>query len=377
MTKKILYIGGFNFNKTTASAIRVIENARFLEKLNFQVEVLGKIQLLNKESTTIDSIKVSNIVADKEDFASNISTIKLKVTSSKIDYIIAYNYPPIAFYKLLKLCKINNVTLIPDLTEWYGIDGNFSIGKWVRFILHQWRMLYLNKKCKNKIVASSFLDRYYKKSNNFLLPFVTIDVLNFKKQQNLNIDTIKFVYAGSPGENFSKDRLDIVLKSFAKVKEMHSNFVLNIVGLTKENLLAINRVKKEVQFLDQHLNCFGRLDNIACVNVIKQSDIVVFARDVNRVTSAGFPTKVFEAFKYGVPVLTNRTSDIDNYVKNNYNGFLTQEPNVKDFFNAIKLIVSLDIKSLEKIIDNCRSENPFLYKNYMNKTELFFKKITI
>ena len=235
-------------------------------------------------------------------------------------------------------------------------------------------MLYLNKQCKNKIVASSFLDRYYKKSNNLLLPFVTIDVLNFKKQQNLNIDAIKFVYAGSPGENFSKDRLDIVLKSFAKVKEIHSNFMLNIVGLTKENLLAIDRVKKEVQFLDQHLNCFGRLDNVACVNVIKQSDIVVFARDVNRVSSAGFPTKVFEAFKYGLPILTNRTSDIDNYVEKNYNGFLTQEANVKGFLNAIQLIVSADIKSLEKIIDNCRSENPFFYKNYMNKTELFFKK---
>tara|TARA_R110002051_G_scaffold265495_4_gene325342 strand:+ start:5033 stop:6166 length:1134 start_codon:yes stop_codon:yes gene_type:complete len=374
MAKNILYIGGFNFNKTTASSIRVIENARFLEKLNFNVEVLGKIQLLDKKYTTIDTIKVSNIVADDEDFASNISTIKLKVTSSKIEYIIAYNYPPIAFYKLLKLCKINNVTLIPDLTEWYGIDGDFSIGKGVRFILHQWRMLYLNKQCKNKIVASSFLDRYYKKSNNLLLPFVTIDVLNFKKQQNLNIDAIKFVYAGSPGENFSKDRLDIVLKSFAKVKEIHSNFMLNIVGLTKENLLAIDRVKKEVQFLDQHLNCFGRLDNVACVNVIKQSDIVVFARDVNRVSSAGFPTKVFEAFKYGLPILTNRTSDIDNYVEKNYNGFLTQEANVKGFLNAIQLIVSADIKSLEKIIDNCRSENPFFYKNYMNKTELFFKK---
>ena len=103
MAKNILYIGGFNFNKTTASSIRVIENARFLEKLNFNVEVLGKIQLLDKKYTTIDTIKVSNIVADDEDFASNISTIKLKVTSSKIEYIIAYNYPPIAFYKLLKL----------------------------------------------------------------------------------------------------------------------------------------------------------------------------------------------------------------------------------------------------------------------------------
>lgn len=376
MKKNILYIGGFNFNKINASSIRVIENARFLEKFNFNVEVLGKVKLLNEKHTFINKIKVSNIVDNNKSFASSISVINLKIETSKIDFIIAYNYPPIAFYKLLKLCRKNNIELIPDLTEWYGIDGDFSLDKGLRFALHQWRMHYLNKKCRNKIVASSYLDKFYKKSNNLLLPFVTVDNSSSGKMQDLNINNIKFVYAGSPGENFSKDRLDIVLKAFAKVKENQSNFTLHIVGLTKENLLAIDRVKEEVQFLDKNLKCYGRLDSVACVNIIKKSDIVVFARDINRGSSAGFPTKVFEAFKYGLPVLTNATSDIGDYVKNNYNGYLTSEASVKEFSNSINLILSSKVENIKIIINNCRSENPFYYKNYIKKTELFFKNAT-
>jgi glycosyltransferase involved in cell wall biosynthesis len=375
MAKNILYIGGFNFNNTNASSIRVIENAKFLKKLNHEVEVLGKIESEAKEPIYIDNIKVSSILKDEGGgFASDISTIKLKAISSNINCIIAYNYPPIAFYKLLKFCKKKNIELIPDLTEWYAIDGKITFDKWLRYAMHQWRMLFLNKRCKNKFVASSYLDKYYKKSNNLLLPFVTIDFPVFEKNNQINSNAISFVYAGSPGNNFSKDRLDIVLKAFAKAKEQNNNFLFKIVGLTRDELYAMPSVRKAVTLLDENLKCFGRLKNDQCINILKKSNFVVFARDINRVTSAGFPTKVFEAFKYGLPVLTNKTSDIDKYV-NNKNGFLVENANVGEFSNKINTILTIKEEMLEEIITNCRKNNPFFYCNYKKKTELFFKKI--
>ncbi len=373
MGRNILYIGGFNFSKTTASSIRVLENARFFKKLNHKVEILGKIE--GKESIYINDVKVSSILRDDGGgFASDISTIKLKAIRSNIDCIIAYNYPPIAFYKLLKFCKKNQIELIPDLTEWYDIDGKFTLDKALRLVLNQWRMLFLNKKCKHKIVASSYLDNYYKKSNNLVLPFVTLDSSIFENKISINSDVISFVYAGSPGINFSKDRLDIVLKAFAKVKEENSNFLFNIVGLTKEELNAIPRVKKAVTLLEGNLKCFGRVKNDACIGILKKSNFVVFSRDINRVTSAGFPTKVFEAFKYGLPVLTNKTSDIAKYV-NIKNGFLVENANIDEFSTKINQILTSKEERLKDIITNCRKNNPFFYDNYKNNTELFFKKI--
>jgi glycosyltransferase involved in cell wall biosynthesis len=373
MIKNILYVGGFNFIKSTASSIRVIENARFFKKLNHNVEILGKIK--GKESIYINNVKVSNILNEGgSDFSIDISSIKLKVNSCNIDCIIAYNYPPIAFYKLLNFCKSNNIDLIPDITEWYGMGSEFTLNSVLRFLLHQWRMHFLNKKCQHKIVASSYLNNYYKKSDNLILPFVTIDSLKFEKSLCLNTNSISFVYAGSPGLNFSKDRLDIILKAFAKAKKKNSNFLFNIVGLTKEELYAIPRIKKAVMLLDQNLKCYGRLQNKECIRIIKKSNFVVFSRDINRVTSAGFPTKVFEAFKYGLPTLTNNTSDVDKYIHKE-NGFLMLEASVDVFSNCINSILTSDIAKLKTVIENCRRKNPFFYVNYKKNTELFFKKL--
>lgn len=370
MKKNILYVGGFNFNTNNASSIRVIENARFLKILNFNVEVLGKIS----STKFINEIKVSSIVTEEENFSRNISTIEFKVKLLKINYIIAYNYPPIAFYKLIKFCKLNNIVLIPDLTEWYGIDGGFTLDKGIRFVLHQWRMYFLNNKCKNKIVASNYLDNYYKNSNNLILPFVTIDNPIFKEKFAISLSKIKFVYAGSPGVNFSKDRLDIVIKAFAKIKEKKDNFLFEIIGLSKENIFNINTIKSDVIKLGENLKCYGRLNNHDCKKIIKKSNFVVFSRDVNRVTNAGFPTKVFEAFKYGLPIVTNNTSNINDYV-NTENGFLINNAKIDEFVSSINLILSSDSNQLELITEKCRKKNPFFYKNYEESANLFFKKI--
>ena len=373
----ILYIGGFNFNKNNASSVRVVENARFFKDLNFNVKIFGKISLKeNEHSIFIKGVEILDIEKLKKSFVSDIATIKFEVDSSvnSIDYIIAYNYPPIAFKKLIKYCASKKIILIPDLTEWYGIDGKFTFGKGLRLALNEWRMYILNKKCPNKIIASSYLDKFYNKSNNLLLPFVTIDKSKFENEIVLDKDNLIFVYAGSPGENFSKDRLDLVIQAFANVKSRHNNFTLKIVGLLKDDLLKIDAIRDDIIILEGNIVCYGRVRNARCVNIIKESNLVVFARDKNRVTSSGYPTKVFEAFKYGLPIVTNKTSDIELHVNEN-NGFMIENANVNEFSSCINKILSMEIEDLKDVINNCRENNPFYDSNYKKDTIGFFKKM--
>jgi len=373
----ILYIGGFNFDKTNASSVRVIENVRFFQNLNFDVKILGKICLKeNENSIYIKGVEVFDIEESKKSFANDITTIKSKVESSvnKIDYIIAYNYPPISFNKLIKYCASNSIILIPDITEWYGIDGKFTLIKGLRFFLNEWRMLMLNKKCPNKIIASSYLQKIYNTTNNLRLPFVTIDKFHSENEIIIDKNNLIFVYAGSPGKNFSKDRLDIVIKAFANTKSLHNNFTLKIVGLLKDDLLKIDTIRNDIIKLEDNLVCYGKVRNEECIDIIKKSNIVVFAREINRVSSSGYPTKVFEAFKYGLPVLTNKTSDIDWHV-NKSNGFLVSNTNVSEFSKCIKEILCMEIENLKGIINKCRGNNPFYYTEYKEETIRFFNKM--
>jgi glycosyltransferase involved in cell wall biosynthesis len=375
MIKSILYVGGFNFTKSNASAVRVIENARFFEKIGFNVTIMGKTGVeTSKKPLKMKGISIYDISSSGEDFSLNINSIELFVENSleKIDYIIAYNYPPISFSKLINYTKNHKIILIPDITEWYGIDGNFTLMKGLRLLLHEWRMRVLNRKVNNILVASSYLSETYKSKNTFIFPFVTIDSSSVVPSKNINTKELQFVFAGSPGKNFSKDRLDIIIEAFARQKDI--NFKLHIVGLKYQWLLDNKITSTFVRQLGDKILCYGRLPNEECIHIIKKSDFVIFARQQTRVTRAGFPTKVFEAFKYGLPVITNSTSDISEFI-NDKNGFLVPECSTEAFSLVIRDILNTDVKILNNIIENTRLDNPFYYRNFEDKMKAFFNTI--
>lgn len=373
--KSILYIGGFNFRDGNASATRVIENTSFLKELNYRVSVLGKILSTKNKFNfiEIDNTKIYDIEY-KTSFGKDIASIITYVENiEKPDFIIAYNYPAIAFKKLINYCKKNNIVLIPDLTEWYSIDGKLTINKLYRYLLHEWRMYFLNKSCDNIIVASNYLKNFYKHKNVLILPFVTTKKISFSRI-NTEKNIVKFVYAGSPGVNFSKDRLDLILNSFSKIIQTNQNFTLDIVGVKKSLLTKDRKTRKSVNILAEKLICHGKLPHSETIEIIKNCNVVTFARDVNRMTSSGFPTKIFEAFKYGLPVMTNATSDIKNYVDSK-NGFLVQQNTVKHFSIMIKNILELNSKDFLNITKNVRSNNPFSSFYFKEESLNFFNKI--
>jgi glycosyltransferase involved in cell wall biosynthesis len=377
--KNILYVGGFNFSKNNASSIRVVENAKFLEYLGHEVCILGKIDLdPSKDFTEIGGVRVGPIENNKEAvFSKNINGIinYINTNNKKVDIIIAYNYPAIPFSRLMRYCNKHDIELIPDLTEWYGIDGKLTLGKLYVFLLHEWRMCFLNRKCKNKIIATTYLAKAYPNSNNLLLPFVTTEKLENPVLNNLDISNIHLVYAGSPGKRFSKDRLDLILKAFHKlVQSGHNNFTFHIIGLDREMLLLEGMSEKEISLIEPKLRFYGRLPNTEAVEIIKECNFVIFSRDVKRNTNAGFPTKVFEAFKYGLPVVTNKTSDISMYV-NEENGFLLDDASVDCFVEGIKILLESKEKCLVDKINNCRKYNPFQKHRFEDAVIDFFNKI--
>lgn len=370
MDKKILYIGGFNFFKQNASSIRVIENARFFNLIGYKTLVLGKAPL----SSHLNDVLIKNIEIGydnkKIDFTINIESVKknyydLAKNSNNV-VIIAYNYPPIAFSKILKFCKKNKIKLIPDITEWYGIDGKLTLNKSIRWLLTQWRMRILTPKCENIILASHKLIKRYTKNNILLLPFVTIDNSVITKEKKKLSSKYIFTYSGSPGLNFSKDRLDIIIQAFSKLD--NTNFLLNIVGLSKELMLSEKKVKEQIIQLKNKIVFYGRVTNKESIKVIQNSDFVIFARDINRVNSVGYPTKVFEAFKYGIPVITNNTSDLSLHIINNENGFLIEDASVNLFAKKINNILNLPTSKILKLKENCINDNPFFYKKYIKTT---------
>ena len=218
-------------------------------------------------------------------------------------------------------------------------------------------------------MATDYLSGFYRKSDQLLLPFVTVEKSN--ESSLINSKTRNFIFAGTIGENFSKDRLDVVLKAFEQIKE--SNFRIHIIGPSKEELFSTT-VKDSLEALNNKITLYGRLPNQEVLKILKHSDFVIFARDVKRITKVGYPTKVFEAFRVGIPVITNNTSNLDKHILNKENGFLIERLSVECFSNALKSAIEMSAENLSIMKRKCAQSNPFYYKNYIDETKNFLNK---
>ena len=190
--------------------------------------------------------------------------------------------------------------------------------------------------------------------------------LSEEKWQKTNIeedDILRIVYAGSPGRD--KDKLNIILDSLQHCNL--TNIKFNIIGITEKQYLSIYPGDAELLNKLKDVICFmGRMSHLDVIDELKKSDFSLFYREISGVTTAGFPTKFTESISCGVPVITNRTSDLAEYLEDGVNGYW-----IDDIQNDLKRILDKDISELKSIKKNIKRET-FDYHNYIDEMKKLF-----
>lgn len=380
--KWILYVGGFELPDKNAAAQRVVSNSKAFRELGYNTFFIGLSKTSKdnvvKEYENFEYINLSYPKFIKEWYVYLTSIRELiPFLQKKPDLIIAYNYPAIALNKLRKWSNKNNIPLIADCTEWYEADGNI-IFRAIKSFDTNYRMRVVQPKLDGMIAISSFLCNYYKKRMKFVInipPLVDTSMSKWETKSRISteVSKIKLVYAGSPGTG-RKDRLDLIFDAFAMLEpNVRKNYTMSVVGLTKEEYeKAFNKNVPEV--ISDILFFKGRLSHIDTLTEIKSSDINVFFRDSNLANTAGFPTKFAESISCGTPVLTNKTSNIDDYLEEGVNGFFVQleAKAVSEKLYEISLFTRDKFDRMKK---DCSNSKLFDYKNYINDFLQFLIRI--
>lgn len=368
--KTIVYVGGFELPDKNAAAQRVIGNSNALKELGYEIILLGvsKKEKNLKDYKEINNFKYYEKLYPKTviDWILYLVNIKDVVNTMKkyntIEYLICYNYPAIALWRLRSYCKKRNIKIIADATEWYQGEGNI-IHKFFKNIDTFLRMKVIHFKLDGMIVISKYLENFYKKKVKTIYIPPLVDK-NEKKWQDINgneNEIISLTYAGSPGKN--KDKINKIVKL---LYESHlDNFKLNLIGFTKEEFIKEYPEEREtIEKISDKIKFFGRISHIEVLKILKKSDFSIFFRDINRVTMAGFPTKFAESFSCGIPVITTKTSDLCDYLKEGINGFWLEE-DIKESLN--KILKTKNLKEMKKNIDR----ETFDFRNYIKE----FKKL--
>lgn len=364
--KKILYIGGFEMPDKNAAAQRVLSIAKALKEKGYETFFYGITQE-HKFSGVVDGFTYEACSHPSDTIAwfkyalgkGVIDYIKKKAP----DYVFLYNYPAVAQERVISFCKKNGIKTVGDITEWYrSTSFPKRVDTWLR-------MRVSNKHLDGIIAISRYLANYYKGSKLIQLP-----PLVDKKEEKWNItqaerqdEKIHLVYIGTGS---IKDRLDKIINGIrqAGVDKFH----LDVIGINVEQYNKIYGQSFGCNNLDVEFH--GRLPHKEAMKYLKNADFQIFFRDFIRVNNAGFPTKFVESMSAGIPVITNRISNIDDYIKSGANSFMIEHPEEGEICEVLKLVSTLSRDEIENIKSKCLKEE-FDYRKYCGTLDTFMKSL--
>lgn len=366
----VLYVGGFELPDKNAAAHRVLNNAKILRELGYNVVFCGVDREISASAQSaeiisgFESYPVPYPKSTKQWLKQmlNIGQYSYLINKfSDIRIVICYNLHAAPLAKLIRLCRRNNIKIVADCTEWYENKFSFNPVKLIKCIDTFLCMRVFQKKCDGMIAISNYLAEYYKKSVRSIMvlpPLVDLsdEKFTFQTPKTEN-DIPTFVYSGSPSA--SKESLGDVVKCFDNITDL--DYRLIIVGVTAEQFSAIYGFFPKSNKIEFR----GRVPHKEALNAVRQSDYAIIIRPRTRVTTAGFPTKFAEAISVGTAVIANDTSDLKMYIKDGKNGYLISRDKTEEDFR--KILLSQKNVSVEIGI--------FDYKKYIKQFELFLKAL--
>lgn len=370
--KTILYIGGFELPDKNAAAHRVISNAKLFKTMGYDTIFIGidrsrktKNGILNTrrlvEGFEAYSVEYPKSIGQWLDYILQIDEyLEAAACIPNLHAIVCYNFPAIALEKIRRYCRKTGIKCIADVTEWYTGLGRSIPVKVIKGMDTFLRMRIIHKRLDGLIVISRYLQNYYRCCRNvvYIPPLTDISESKWQRIPSKSTDTLYLAYAGSPGK---KDRIDFLIAALKAVKRKYH---LDIVGIDKNAYMSTYR--KDTAFLKENKDIMfhGRIPHMEALEIVKGANYSCFFRIPDRVTTAGFPTKFSEAISCGTPVITNRSSNVADYLMDG-NGYLVDKLSVESITAAIEA-ASPDITTNRKLFD---------YREYKTEIEPFFNGV--
>lgn len=363
--KKILYIGGFEMPDKNAAAQRVLSIAKALRESGYDTLFYGITQ--SGDNGEVDGFQYDayphpngTIAWFKYALGSEIIGYIRKVSP---DYVFLYNYPAIAQERVIRFCRKRGIKTVGDITEWYRSK---NLSKRIDTFL---RMRISNKHLDGVITISRYLADVYSGQTLTLLPPM-VDKSEIKwniKPEKRQDEKTHLVYIGTGS---IKDRLDKVVKgiTLSSVEKFH----LDVIGITEQQYVKIYQQELTNSTID--VSFHGRLPHQEALKYLMGADFQIFFRDNIRVNNAGFPTKFVESMSAGVPVITNRISNIDDYIRSGDNSFMIEHPEEREICEVLKHVSTLTREEIETIKSKCLKDE-FDYRRFVKQLEMFIKSL--
>lgn len=318
-------------------AIRCISLASAYSSFGHKVIIFHKGILSSAGNPEIVSCYKNNKFKKKFGFSKNvIKHLDLINRTSKIEAVITYGF----FNSLNSWCKVHNIENVVDVVEWYSKE---QFKHWYLSLAYFKKELDIRRIVKSKanvIAITTYLENYFIKQGCRAVRIPIMAELPPEREcRNLSFEKIRIIYAGS---HLMMDNIITIIKTLCNLDvDSRKRIEFSIYGLNRERIysyLPDTKLAEDEGFVTIN----GHRPNQEIIQAYKQSHYSIVIRDPNlRVNQAGFPSKVIESMKMGVPVICNYSSDLNLYLKDNVNSIIvediSQDSLTKTFLRVLKI----------------------------------------
>jgi glycosyltransferase involved in cell wall biosynthesis len=396
----IIYVGDFRFPDGDGAAARVRGIGLALRDAGYSVAFAGCEYKTKSEDIQIDGtacrdgmyyypvdkfngLKFARLRRGIYCHLSGSATMDRlhKLVTNKTKAIIAYHGSSLMLLRLMNFCRKRSIALINDCTEWYDphhvVGGSWGPFRWD----FELRMRWIQPKIGHMIVISSLLERYYRERGSRVLrlpPMVNLQDPQWKSVSKLprEIAELNLMYAGTPGK---KDLLGNALEAVIKLRAEGFPIKVHLVGATRESLGRwMRRDADFVDALGQAVVYYGRIPQQQVWELLPTADFTILLREDKRYAHAGFPTKLVESLSAGVPIITNPTSDIPEYVRDGQEGIILENHLPKAFEAGVRKIFQMPREqwSRMRFAARQRAVECFDYRCYITALKEFMESVT-
>lgn len=378
---KIVFLVGFSFPYGEASSIRALNLCKLLKEAGVEIHVIS--DFVSEYKGEVNKICTHEWCLDKQPSLfkrslrakKSLEHLKAYCEKYKVDAVLS-NAKSDRFFMLKKFCKLKNIDLFIENCEWYDISS-YKLGRLdFRYYRNELMLKEGFKEVKGFISISRLLHEYNESLGKISVRIPTIlDVDNTQYSLSLRAgqdSKINIIYTGSPGT--SKELLGPIIQVLKNNKEFQNKIIFHIYGPNKELVLKNIQDKSLLEGMDDCIKIYGHISQEKMQGIIKKAHFLIFIRPDRKSSHAGFPTKFGESMAAGTPVITNKTGDIELYLKTNYNGYLLEEPISKSLCNVFSKILKLQSNEYNMLRINARetAKKEFYYRNYLKEIKLLF-----
>lgn len=249
------------------------------------------------------------------------------------------------FRKVTRWCNKHKVVCATDEVEWYSKEQfkhwYLSYSYWTK----EREIHYLVKNKCRVICISSFLKDYFEShgSKAIQIPIVSKETVPFVERKE-DLRTINLIYAGS---HLLMDNIPIVIKSLIRLSEEERKRIsFTIYGLTEKAIYQF-LTEEEIKLTKNCLKILGRRPNKEILDAYKSSHFTILLRNpLLRVNKAGFPSKIVESMRMGIPILGNYSSDLNEYLIDGKNAIIVHELSEEGIAKALCSALHLTLEQM-------------------------------